>query len=271
VLRATPDYFEVAYEINVHMVGNIGLVDNAAAKEQWERVRAVYESLQIPVEVIHSSQGLPDQVFAANDGVILKRDGRVLVIPSRMASEKRIPEIPPFIAWAKSKGHTVMELPDQPDMIMEGMGDLLWHPGRAFMYAGYGHRTTRAAVEKVQEMLDVPLVILELVDPRWYHLDTALAPINEDTALIVPMAFTPEGRKMIHACYKNVIEVSEEEGVNFVANGFSPDGKHFIMHRGSDAAKKQLEAIGLQVIEVDTSEYLKAGGSVFCMKLHVFA
>lgn len=272
VLLVSPEYFAVEYVINVHMNGNVGKVNKEKALKQWNAVKEAFESINIPYEVIPGVKGLPDHVFVANAGFVYKRGGSdIITVPSRMASDFRKKEVGVFVKWAKSKGYKIMELSDSPKIEMEGMGDLLWHPNRKFLYAGYGYRTTYAAVKEIEQFFEIPIVTMKLVNPRWYHLDTAFAPVNESTVMVAPMAFNAEAQELIRSCFDTVIELTEEDALNFAANAYSsPDGKYVIMKTGCENAKEQLEAAGIQVIEVDTSEYMKSGGSVFCMKLEVY-
>ena len=46
---------------------------------------------------------------------------------------------------------------------------------RSMVLAGFGFRTDRRAHHEIAELIGMPLISLELVDPRFYHLDTALA------------------------------------------------------------------------------------------------
>ena len=67
--------------------------------------------------------------------------------------------------------------------------------------------------------------------------------------------------------FKNVIEIDPIEGKQgFAGNAFCPNKKHVVVQRGNKKFNASVEALGLEVLEVDTSEYIKAGGSVFCMK-----
>jgi len=50
-------------------------------------------------------------------------------------------------------------------------------------------------------------------------------------------------------------------------NGHCPDGEHFLVQRGARVTNQRVQEAGFSVIELDTSEFLKSGGSVFCMKL----
>ena len=60
-----------------------------------------------------------------------------------------------------------------PASVNEAEGDFAW-TGRLLL-AGTGFRTDPAAHAEAQEVLGVPVVSLRLVDPTYYHLDTALA------------------------------------------------------------------------------------------------
>ena len=117
----------------------------------------------------------------------------------------------------------------------------------------------------------VPVALLELTDPRFYHLDTCLSPIDGRCALYFPGAFTEQGVQLIEAIYPEAIPVQEAEACNMVCNGHCPDGQHFLVHPGSPSATAALEQRGIEVVALDTSEFLKSGGSVFCMKLHYWA
>ena len=111
---------------------------------------------------------------------------------------------------------------------------------------------------------------LELVDDRFYHLDTCLQLVDEQTALFVPSAFTAEGVRLLEKAFPRLVEVPEDEALHGLAcNGHCPDGTHFIVHRGATKTLAEVRRLGLTPIEVDTSEFLKSGGSVYCMKLMV--
>ncbi len=84
---------------------------------------------------------------------------------------------------------------------LEGHGDLLWHPDRSRIYAGYGFRSTRGGVEKfaaAMSEMSIPVVPLPLIDSYCYHLDTCLCPLNNDAALIFAGAFSAEALAALH-------------------------------------------------------------------------
>lgn len=270
VLLTTPDYFDVEYVINPHMEGHAGTVDKGEAMRQWTAIRETYDALGVEVSVTDGAAGLPDMVFCANQ-TLPYRDpsgGERGVVLSRMHAAQRKEEVPYYAGFFSTHGYAIRELSEQVEGSFEGMGDAIWHPGRHLLWGGHGFRTAPDAYDAVSEMLDVPVVLVELADEDFYHLDTCLCPLSETTALIYPGAFTDEGRALIEHFFENVIEVPAVEArEQFACNAHCPDGEHVLIQRGCTATTRQLEAAGFTPVELDTGEFLKAGGSIFCMKL----
>ena len=83
-----------------------------------------------------------------------------------------------------------------------------------------------------------------------------------------PEAFTPDGRALIETLFERAIAAPEDEARRgFACNALCPDGRHVLIQRGNTVTNSRLEAAGLEVLELDTGEFMKSGGSVFCMKL----
>ncbi|MCB0717398.1 MAG: amidinotransferase [Bacteroidetes bacterium] len=268
VLMTTPDYFAVEYVINPHMKGNIGTVDQPAAFDQWDRLADAYRTLGLEVHTIRGAEGLLDMVFCANQTLPfitpdLSRRGVVL---SRMHAPQRMDEVTWYEQFFSSIGYDAVSLPEAIDDF-EGMGDAIWHPGRYMLWGGHGFRTEPSAYQFISEVLDVPVVLLSLDDPEFYHLDTCLCVLNESDAMIYPGAFSSSGRRLLNHFFDRLIEVPEAEARNlFAANAHCPDGKHVIIQKGCSNAIEALRAFDYVPVEVETSEYLKSGGSVYCMK-----
>ena len=268
VLMVTPEHYDVLYVINPHMEGKIGSVNKEKAVQQWNRLVDVYRSIGLNVEFLSSVSTFPDMVFCANQSFPFRdKQGQLSVIISRMASHYRQGEEVFFDDWYTEKGYHIIRQVEPP-VEFEGMGDVLWHPQRHLLYAGYGYRTHKSALERLAKCVGFPVVGLELVHPSFYHLDTALAPLDEQTALYVEEALTDEGIKLLQKCFSRLIKVPLEEAMKgFVTNGHCPDGTHFIVNKGNSQTVAQVIDLGFKVIEVDTSEFIKSGGSVFCMKM----
>ncbi len=268
----TPDHFDVVYVINPHMAGRAGTVDLARAGAQWALLGAAYASLGIPVHTLSGREGLPDMVFCANQTLpfVPPHTGRKTVVLGRMHAPERRAEVPFFRAFFETQGYEVLPLPSHV-RAFEGMGDALWHPGRALLWGGYGFRTDPAAYTFLSDAWQVPTLLLCLTDPYFYHLDTCLSLLDERTALFYPGAFDADGLDLLRHCFDILIEAPETEARrHFACNAHCPDQKHVLIHEACTLTCDRLRAAGFEPITVDTSEFLKAGGSVYCMKQMFF-
>jgi N-dimethylarginine dimethylaminohydrolase len=267
VLMTTPAFFQVRYVINPHMQGNIGSVDGDVAREQWDSLRGVYEAIGLEVSALEGVQGLPDMVFSANQALpYLTPSGEKGIFPSLMHAPERRGEVPHFTSFFTALNYRTRRLPRNiPDF--EGMGDALWHPSRFLLYGGYGFRSDPAAYKFISDELDVPVVLLRLEDPDFYHLDTCLCVLDEHTCMIYAGAFDDEGLDLIDELFDTVIEAPEDEARrHFAVNAHCPDERHVVIPENCDITTELLSQEGFLPIEVDTSEFIKSGGSVFCMK-----
>ena len=269
VLMTTPEHFAVEYVINPHMEGNVGDVDPARARAQWDALKDAYERLGVEVVEVAGVADLPDMVFCANQTLPYQTPGGERgVILSRMHAPQRKPEVQHYERFFGGEGYEVHALDADLPGDFEGMGDALWHPGRYLLWGGYGYRTDRQVYTRFADTLGFPIVALELTDPDFYHLDTCLCPLDEETALYYPGAFTDEGIAAIRQHFRRVIEAPEDDArERFACNAHSPDGRHVLIQKGCTDTNELLRAAGFEPVEMDTSEFLKSGGSVFCMKL----
>lgn len=273
LLMVEPTYYDVAYVENPHMEEHVGKVDRFQARRQWRALLRTYQRIGVEVDVLPGQPFLPDYVFCANQvlpippGLLWEGPA---AIRSIMRSAHREPEVPHIVVSLQRQGLSIEALNPYEVPSFEGTGDGIWHAGRALLYAGVGPRSTVEAWERVGAMTGVPVALLNLVDPRFYHLDTCLSIIDERTAVIVPHAFDTDALGVLRNNFERLLEVSVDDAMGMFCNGHSPDGEHFVVQAGA-AAADDLRALGVDVVEVDTSEFLKSGGSVFCMKLHYWS
>jgi len=266
VLLCPPTYFDVR-DVKNPFMQDASPVDYKKARRQWEELRRVLEDAGAQVETIQPVPGLEDMVFAANP-VFVGRDkkGR-FIVPSEMRFVSRQREVPHYVAWFHKRGYRVIYL-DLVGECLEGHGDLLWHPDHSKIWAGFGIRSTRKGVEKFSSAmreLGFPVLPLQLVDARCYHLDTCFCPLGEDSVLIHPHAFSPDSLATIRGEWKRVHELGREEANQFVCNGIVINGR-YIVSRLTPSLARALQTEGLTPLLVDTSEFEKSGGSIFCMK-----
>lgn len=276
VLLVTPEWFEVVDEKNIHMKGHAGNTNRAKAIEQWENLKTVYEKLKHEglIGNVHILNGTPhceDMVFAANQSLpFISAQGKKSVILSRMKHASRQREVPAFREFYKNLGFEIIEPPE--NIILEGMGDILPVPFTDHWIAGYGHRTTPDAIDWLKTILPGKITAVELVSDYFYHLDTCFIPVNAKTALYQPLAFSSDGIKILQKTFHHLIEIpTQETKYGFALNAHlvqSTQGqKVAIIQQGNVYTERVLKELGFEIYALDTSEFIKSGGSIFCMKM----
>lgn len=269
VLLVKPTYFSVEYVINPHMEGHIGDVDKLAAQNEWEHLKAAYEELGLYVHVEEGQRGYPDMVFCANQSLPnISKEGKKEVIMSVMHSDQRKDEVPFIKKVYQDSSYDILHLDQSRFSDFEGMGDAIWHFKKRLIWGGFGFRSTKDVYDVISEIFKTPVIALGLIDERFYHLDTCFCVLDSTTALIYPEAFTDEGKALIYALFDTVIEASKYEAENlFACNATCPDGKNVFIQQGCVDVNQKLKDAGFKVHEFSTYEFLKSGGSVFCMKM----
>jgi N-dimethylarginine dimethylaminohydrolase len=198
-------------------------------------------------------------VYAANGGLIVH--GNAVV--ARFAYPQRAGEAIAYAQWMTDHGFE----PLHTRHVNEGQGDLL--VVGSTVLAGYGFRTDRSAHDEVAKLVGMPVISLELVDPRFYHLDTALAVLDDETIAYYPPAFSDDARARLQAMFPSAIEVTTADAYVLGLNAVS-DGLHVVLPVAATGFAKQLTEAGFEPIGVDLSELLKGGGSVKCCTLEVY-
>jgi N-dimethylarginine dimethylaminohydrolase len=258
VLMCPPSYYAVEYEINPWM-DTRRKADKARSRQQWNALYGILTGkMGLTVETILPLPGLPDLVFTANAGLVMGTKA----ILSRFRHPERGREEPYWQVWFETNSYTLYHLP--PSLHFEGEGDMLLH-GDALV-AGYRFRSDREAVHRVGELLRRDVMALELADPWFYHLDTCLCPVNQETALYFPGAFTHQGHKDLLERFTDPVPVTWKEAQRFACNSVVA-GNHVVMSTGCPDARRALETRGYDVHEVDVNEFLKAGGGAKCLVL----
>jgi len=269
VLMVKPTFFDVEYIINPHMHGHIGGVDKVRADHEWELLRDGFSELGLNIHTLEGEKNLPDMVFCANQSLpFVDEKGNKKALMGIMHASQRKGEVPVIEKWYQKQGYETLHLDPGKTRTFEGMGDALWHFKRKLLWGAYGFRTSQNAYEQISQLFNTPVIALELVDEKFYHLDTCMCMLSEQSVLIYPGAFTNTGLEMIHKLFDNVITANLYEAEKlFAVNATCPDGKNVLIQQGCTDVNKKLRDAGFIVHEYSTREYLKSGGSVFCMKL----
>jgi N-dimethylarginine dimethylaminohydrolase len=254
-----PTYFDVTYSINPWM-DVTKPIDNTLALTQWEHLRDLYLRLGHRVSELSAVDGLPDMVFTANGATVL--DDSVVLL-AKFRYPQRAPESALHGAWFREQGYRDVRA---ARFVNEGAGDYLAN-ARHFL-AGTGFRTDPRAHAELQELTSRPVISLTLVDPRFYHLDTALAILDDDQIMYYPGAFAPDSQDVLRALYPDAVTATLPDALAFGLNAMS-DGSNVVLPQAATTLIRDLRARGYTAIGVDMSELLKAGGAVRCCTLEV--
>jgi N-dimethylarginine dimethylaminohydrolase len=257
-LMCPPFHFAVSYAINPWMRPDQP-ADARRAVRQWERLRQIYAELGHTVHLIEPVAGLPDMVFAANGATVVGGS----VLGARFRYAERAAEAGAYLDWFRGHGYTDVRA---PQLINEGEGDILC-TGNALL-AGYGFRSDPEAVDELSAAFGLPVHPVRLVDPRFYHLDTAMCVLGTSTAAYYPAAFDDAGRAVLAGLFSELIEASEADAAVLGLNAVS-DGRHVVLPEQATGLAARLAEHGFEPIGVDLSELRKAGGGPKCCTLEL--
>lgn len=262
-LMCLPKYFEVSYAINHWMTLHPNGICADRALQQWQRLYEVMNE-RAYVRLVDPQPGLPDMPFTANAGVVVNNKAVVsrFVHPERQGEEKH------FHDWFANNQFQVYKTP--AGLSFEGAGDALLDRKEFLLWMGWGFRSALAAQAFLTNSLDIEVVPLRLVDKRFYHLDTCFCPLSGGYLLYYPPALDDDANYLIaqRVPGNRRIVVSEKDAVNFACNAINIDDL-VIVNKISDGLRLQLEAAGFEVLEIDLSEFLKAGGASKCLTLRL--
>ena len=260
LLVCPPDFFGIEYEINPWMrLSN--RVDHERAVSQWHTLMGVFEKdLGVVLERMPPIPGLPDLVFTANAGLVI---GRTAVV-SRFRYPERRREEAHFENWFRGHGYDVMTL--EGGLHFEGAGDLLGLSDTWF--GGYRQRSDIGVYPILSERFHREIIPLELIDSRFYHLDTCFCPLSGGELLYFPAAFDTYGQAAIAERVPDKLRftVPEDEAMKFACNAVCI-GKQVVLPDGCPTTEGWLRTRGYQTHAVQLDEFMKSGGSAKCLTL----
>jgi N-dimethylarginine dimethylaminohydrolase len=254
-----PDFYGIHYEINPWMDMS-RQADHALAVEQWRRLYELIQEAGAKVSLLEPVQGLPDLVFTANAGMIFEHKALV----SRFRHRQRQGEERYNRKWFAEHGFDIVEVPEH--FSFEGAGDALFCGDTLF--AGYRMRSDAAGHQAIGRMLGVRVIPAELIDSRYYHLDTCFCPLAPGEAIWHPPAFDDYGQRAFREHVPWLIAVPPSEAERFACNAVII-GRRVIMNTGCDMLQSELRKRGYDPIATPLDQFVKAGGSAKCLTLRL--
>lgn len=260
-----PRLYDVDYVINPWMAGNVHTASRDRAVEQWQALHAAVSQVA-EVVLVEPIPGSPDMVFTANAGLLY---GDEVAISSFFHPERQGEE-PHFREWFRENGYRILDISRETPF--EGEGDALFSEDGSRLWVGYGPRTLESSHQALRDAWGIDVVGLELVDPRFYHLDTCFAPLDGGFVMYFPAAFSKDAQRAIEDHYpvEKRIVVDEADAVRFACNAVNV-GRTIILNRIGSALSEKLGSLGFKVIQLDLSEFLRAGGAAKCLVMKLNA
>ena len=257
VLMCRPTFFTVVYRINPWMDPQVP-TDTDLAVRQWQALYDTYITLGFDVKLIDPIDDLPDMVYAANGGFVIDN----IAYGASFTYAERQPEGPAYMEWFGDNGFDVRE----PVNINEGEGDFLLVGD--LILAGTGFRSASNSHVEIAEIFGREVVTLNLINPSFYHLDTAIAVLDDTNIAYLESAFDEESLEKLRALYPDAILATEEDAAVLGLNSYS-DGFNVVIASRAKDFERQLRERGYNPIGVDLSELLLGGGGVKCCTLEL--
>ena len=272
LMMSAPDHFEVSYRINPWMEPAQWSVSAerlaSDAKRGWTQLKATYERLGALVEVQPAARGLPDMVFTANAGMVLDRRA---VLARFLCAERQGEEAHDraFFEALRARGVLDEVVAPPAGLHFEGAGDAIWDRSRSLLWCGYGQRSSREMQFFLAEHYGVPTVGLELVDPRFYHLDTCLCVLDGGEVLYYPPAFSERALGLLRdLAGDRLLAAGDEDAMHLAVNSVCL-GEDVVFCHASDALRAQLAERGYKVHVVPLDSFNRSGGAAYCLTLRL--
>jgi N-dimethylarginine dimethylaminohydrolase len=218
------------------------------------------ESLGVDVRLMEPVKGMPDLVFTANAGLVLRN--RVFL--SRFRYPARQAETPVDEAWFRGYGLETVSLPDR--WSFEGAGDALFCGDTLF--GGYVIRSDAGSINWLAQQIGCRAIPLQLVDQYYYHLDTCFCPVSPTEAIYYPPAFDEYAQRALAQHVPGLISVHPDEAARFACNAVVV-GRHVVINAGCPTLEGDLQARGFITHSTVLDEFIKAGGSAKCLTLRL--
>lgn len=266
-------HYDVSYVINPWMAPDAWSNDRAGhlaeAVAASNTLKAALEKAGAEILTIPGVEGLPDLVFPANAAIVLDR--RAIV--ARFSCAERQGEEQVFLdafKALKAKGlfDEVSIFPE--GVFQEGAGDCIWDKTRQHFWAGYGQRSTRDAIPVIEKFFGEKVVPLELISPRFYHLDVCFLPLSGGEVVYYRKAFSEKAQATIKSIVPadKLIEASDDDAAAFSVNAVNID-KQIVMAKPPQRLVDTLTERGYSVTGVDLAPFIMSGGGAYCMTLRL--
>ena len=228
------------------------------ACQQWLKLyeRITAEAL---VYVLPGHDHLQDLPFVANLGCYLPHRDTMLL--ANFSSKPRKGEE----AVGRQFFESFPYFPHQPPYCFEGEADLKWLGGNQYV-GGVGMRSTKEAFRWMRNLFDMDILEVELTDPKLYHLDCALLPLNDKSCLVNVAALSPSSIASLEKITE-IVPIPETNKYDSWTNSLLL-GESLLS--GSQKRDELQNIVGdFHVEYLDLSEFDKSGADLSCLVMHL--
>lgn len=279
VLMTDPRHFAIKGGANPHTRradNSLKVVEIERAWPQWHAYIDALLDGGVDVYIIDAAPELTGMVFAANAGFLEGRlDARApqdkTFYPSHFTAKHRVGESERFYEFMDRFGFSVADYPD--DWRFEGEADA-FPVGRGedkrWMFT-WGFRSDEQVADWLEEeVVGEPMLRLKLTDPKYYHGDCLLCDLGGPFLGWTGGLVDADAAKLREQFGERLVEMSDAEAADFIGNSFYVEtdrGRLLYTPAEVDAdLRGRIEALGIEVIPVDISEFFgKGGGGPKCM------
>lgn len=247
----------------------IGGVNTALALKQHLDFVSALSTAGARVIEVPFLHGEFDSVFAKDNAILLDRDGDLVAMLARPLNDERASEQSSRKNALISQGFEIERVAEEH---LEG-GDVVILPKERKVFFGYGQRSSINAFYDLEKFTGFEVIPLELVDPYFFHLDTALNFVEvggRQVAVACKAAFSESSwRKLIsdHAVGA-VVEVSRDEALQFGLNWIEVNGTVILGSHLPELARK-LSKLNRRVVIAPLDQFQLAGGSAACLATRI--
>jgi N-dimethylarginine dimethylaminohydrolase len=175
-----------------------------------------------------------------------------------------------FFEALRARG-AVDEVVVPPDgLYFEGAGDAHWDPLRRLVWVGFGQRSSRDMFRAIGEIYAVATEPLELVDPRFYHLDTCFCLLSGGEVVYYPPALSAASRARLRELVDPalLIEAGDDDAHHLAVNSVCL-GRDVVMCHASAMLRAQLAERGYRPHVVPLDSFNRSGGAAYCLTLRL--
>jgi dimethylargininase len=226
-------------------------VDVDLAMRQWDGYVAAFhangwETLEVP-----PMENCPDGVFIEDD-VVMYGDRAVVARPG---ADERKPETAAIADLLGALGYDVVSI--EAPGTLDG-GDVLKHDDT--VWVGLGGRTNQSGVEQLKAYVEpYGARVVAVPITKVLHLKSAVTALPDGTVIgYEPLVDDP-------TAWPSFLGVPEESGSHVVLLG----GDTVLMSTDAPESARLFEERGLDVVEVDVSEFIKLEGCVTCLSVRL--